>query len=163
MRVDIGRFKDLSDNKNKILKMLYDNDDVTKCLINNNEDFILSNIPNDFDRTSLVYSQMYPFRYIPETTINPKTFITIRSKYNPYKEFAYRYNTIYFYVITHKDIVGTDNGLRYDFLIDKIDEIFSLSKEFKSSRLQFDDMDEFIIDPYGKWMGSYICYKSLGF
>ena len=159
----IGRFDNLSKNKNLILETLYGNDDIVKCLINNNSDFKISTIPSDFDRTSLVYSQMFPFKYIPDIQSEPRTFIALKSRYAPYKENSYRYNTIYFYVVTHRSIISTDSGLRYDFLIDKIDEIFNLSKEFKSSKLQFNDMDEFIVDPSGQWMGSYICYETLGF
>ena len=155
----IGRFDNLSKNKNLILETLYGNDDIVKCLINNNSDFKISTIPNDFDRTSLVYSQMFPFKYIPEIQSEPKTFIALKTSYKP-DGMTFKIGSIIFYVITNQSIISTDNGLRYDFLINKIDEIFNSSRFIGVGKLPFYDMDEFVIDSSGKWLGSYICYKT---
>lgn len=155
----IGRFADLTKNKVKILQELYGSDEIVKCLVCNDDNFLDYDI-SGLDRTSLVYNHLWPFQFIPEIKTVAKTFITMKSKHRSDGE-TYRRNLLYFYAITHKSIISTDYGLRHDYLIDKIDEIFHKSKEFNSSRLTFTDMDEYHADSAGNWIVASIGYTSL--
>lgn len=156
----IGRFVNLSNDKIKTLQLFCANDNIVKALIFNDRDFLSKTIPIDFDRNSLIYSQIFPYKFIPDTATTPTTYITMLSKYKADGN-KYRKNSLYFYTITHKSLISTDQGLRYDFLIDKIDEIFNMSDDFNSSKLQFADMEEFNVDKDGDWIGSTILYNSL--
>lgn len=105
---------------------------------------------------------MFPFKFIPDTQTNPITLITLKCSYKP-DGLTYKIGSIIFYVITHQSIISTDDGLRYDFLINKIDEIFNSSRFIGIGKMPFYDMDEIVIDSSGKWIGSYIMYKTTEF
>jgi hypothetical protein len=82
--------------------------------------------------------------------------------YKPYQT-KYKCGSIYFYVIVHKSLVQSDSGLRYDFIINELDKIFNNSRGMGLGTLPFYDMDEFIADSNGDWLGAYIAYKTTEF
>jgi len=155
------RFAELSTNKMTILMKLISSDEIVKCLINNQSNFLDIEIPVDFDRSSLIYQNLYPHHFIPTVETEAKTFITIRLAYKP-NGMTFKIGSIWFYIITHNSLIRTDYGfLRYDYLINKIDEIFNSSEDLGFDKLAFNDMDEFIVNEnYG---GVYILYKTQQF
>jgi len=159
----MGRFSELGQNKNLIMLKLIENQDILKCLVNNQPNFLDYPLPSNFDPYSLIYTQIFPYRYVPDIQTEPKTFITMRFNYSP-NGVTFKNGSIYFYIITHQSLIRTDYGmLRYDFLINKIDEVFNLSRDIGIGKLPFYDMSDFLVDNEGKWLGAYIAYKSTEF
>ena len=156
---NIGRFSTLSEDKVQILQKFLQSDDIVKCLVSNDDNFLSENISN-LDRTTLLYNNLWPYKFTPEIVTEPKTYITIASRYVADGK-TYRRNSLRFHVITHKKLISTDFGLRHDYLIDKIDEIFYLNSQFNSSRFRFTDMDEYHADSAGNWIVASIGYTSL--
>lgn len=169
----MSRFSELGKNKNAVMMKLLENDSIVKCLINNESNFLDAPIPDNFDRTSLIYSNIYPYKFIPETQDVAKTLITMKFGYKP-NGVTIKNGSIYFYIIMHNSLLRTDYGsLRYDMLLSYIDETFNspqdleLNDSFNSSRnlgfgqLPFYETDEFVVDK--NWSGVYIAYKITDF
>ena len=157
----MSRFAELGQNKLTILMKLIGNEDIVKCLVNNQSNFLDISLPMDFDVTSLIYNSIYPYRFIPQIQTEPKTFITMRFGYKP-NGMTYKNGSIYFYIITHNSLIRTDYGmLRYDFLANKIDEMMNSSRDIGLGKLPFHDMDDFIVNE--NYIGIYLAYKSTEF
>lgn len=140
---------------------LIENDKIVKCLVNPESNFLDIPLPNNFDVTSLIHSQIFPYRFVPTVQTEPKTFITMRFGYKP-NGMEFKNGSIYFYIITHNSLIRTDYGsLRYDMLVNYIDEIFSGTRDITIGKLPFYDMDEFIVNE--SYSGVYIAYKSTEF
>ena len=111
----MGRFEELGQNKNIIVMKLIENDKIVKCLINNQINFLEVDIPTDFDRTSLVFSNLFPYKFIPTIGSEAKTYITMSFNYKP-NGMSYKNGSIWLYIIVHNSLLRTDYGtLRYDF------------------------------------------------
>jgi len=157
----MGRFSELGINKTTILMKLLEREEIVKCLVNNENNFLDVPLPNNFDVTSLVYSQIFPYRFIPTIQESPKSFITMKFGYKP-NGMTYKNGSIYFYIIIHNSLLKTDYGsLRYDMLLNYIDEVFNSSRDLGLGKLPFYDMDEFIVNE--SYSGVYIAYKSTEF
>lgn len=160
----MGRFTELGTNKTVILTKLIEDENIVKCLINNQSDFLTPSIPVDFDVTSLIYSQIYPYRFVPPTQTEAKTFITMAFSYKPDRnnELLFKNGSIYFYIITHNSLLTTDYGiLRYDYLINQIDEIFNSSRDIGIGKLPFYDMGDITVNE--NYSGVYLAYRTTEF
>ena len=134
---------------------------IVKCLVNNESNFLDIPIPVDFDATSLIYNSIYPYKFIPTAQTEAKTFITMSFGYKP-NGMTFKNGSVYFYIITHNSLIRTDYGsLRYDILLNYIDEIFSESRDITIGKLPFYDMGEFSVNE--SYSGIYICYKTTEF
>ena len=137
------------------------NDNIVKCLVNNESNFLDIPLPIGFDVNSLIFDQIYPWRYVPPVEKLVNTFITMKFSYKPNGD-KFKNGSVYFYIITHNSLMRTDYGsLRYDMLLNYIDEVFSGSRDLGLGKLPFYDMDEFVVNE--NYSGVYICYKSTEF
>ena len=153
----MGRFSELGINKTTILMKLLEREEIVKCLVNNENNFLDVPLPNNFDVTSLVYNSIFPYRFIPSTQTEANTFITMKFNYKPNGR-TFKNGSICFYIISHNSLLRTDYGsLRYDMLINYIDELFNSSEEIGFDKLEFYDMDEFVVNE--NYSGVYIMYK----
>ena len=152
-----GRFSELGANKTAILMKLISNQDIVKCLLNNEMDFLDVQLPIDFDVISLIHSQIFPYRFIPTIATEAKSFITMKFNYKPNGR-TFKNGSVWFYIIVHNSLLRTSYGtLRYDFLVNKIDEDFNSCEELGFDKLEFYDMDEFVVNE--NYSGIYIAYK----
>lgn len=86
-------------------------------------------LDSDVARSELLYSRIFPYRFVPQAIEEQGTFITIGSYFTPMASgFGYAQNfnnlTLYFYVFTHVDLMRTKSGVRQDLLMTEIDKIF---------------------------------------
>ena len=155
------RFKELGQNKTNILMKLITNDSIVKCLVNNQPNFLDVPLPVGFDVSSLIFDQIYPWRFVPPVDNLANTFITMKFSYKP-NGTTFKVGSVYFYIITHNSLMRTSYGsLRYDMLLNFIDEVFSESRDLGLGKLPFYDMDEFVVNE--NYSGVYISYKSTEF
>jgi len=159
----MGRFSELGTNKTIILMKLIEDENILKCLVNNQTNFLDISLPIDFDPTSLIYSQIYPYKFIPTIETEAKTFITMSFNYRPDRQgMMFKNGSIYFYLITHNSLIRTDYGiLRYDYLVNQIDELFNCSRDMGIGKLPFYDMGDFSINE--NYSGVYLAYKTTEF
>lgn len=154
---EISRFSELGQNKTNILMKLIDNQKIVKCLVNNEKNFLDVPLPENFDSTSMIYQQIYPWRFIPNAQTEANTFITMRFNYKPNGR-QFKIGSVWFYIILHNSLLTTDYGsLRYDLLLSYIDETFNSSEDLGFDELEFYDMDDIVVNE--NYSGVYICYK----
>lgn len=157
----MSRFAELGTNKLTILMKLIENEDIVKCLINNQQNFLDTSIPSDFNVTSLIYDKIYPYKYIPQIQTVPSTFITMSFNYKP-KGMTFKNGSIYYYIFNHNSLIKTSYGmLRYDFLVNKIDEMMNSSRELGLGKLPFYDMGDMQVNE--NYCGAYLAYKTTEF
>lgn len=85
----------------------------------------------------------------------------MRFSYKP-NGMKYKNGSIYFYIITHNSLIRTDYGvLRYDFIVNQIDELMNSSRDIGLGALAFYDMDDFLVN--NNYSGVYVAYKSTEF
>ncbi|OPH47743.1 hypothetical protein BC351_10550 [Paenibacillus ferrarius] len=139
---------------------LIESEELVKAVGYNESNFLEQ--PIITDPSSLIYENIYPYRFVPDLNTHQKTFITLSFRgYKPVDGY-YKSGLVYFNVITHKDLIKTDYGaLRYDFIIQKIDELMNNTRGLGIGNTQFHSMDELYIDE--KYMGMFIAYKLLDF
>lgn len=154
----MSRFSELGTNKTTILMKLIESTEIVKCLVNNQSNFLDITLPVDFDTASLIYDRIYPYRYIPTVQTEAKTFISMAFGYKP-NGLTFKNGSIYFYIITHNSLIRTDYGmLRYDYLVNKVDEIFNSSRYIGAGKLPFYDMGDIPINE--NYSGIYLAYKT---
>lgn len=140
---------------------LIDNPNIVKCLVNNESNFLETPLPVDFDSSTLIYSQIFPWRFVPTTQTEANTFITMKFGYKP-SGMVFKNGSIYFYIITHNSLLRTDYGtLRCDYLVNEIDKFFNSSRDLWIGKLEFYDMDEILVNE--NYSGIYLTYKSTEF
>ena len=153
----MSRFSELGANKFTILMKLISKPEIVKCLVSNEPNFLDVQLPDDFNAPSLIYKNIYPWRFIPTVQTEANTFITMKFNYKPNGR-TFKYGSIHFYIILHNSLIKTDYGsLRYDMLLNYIDEVFNSSEDLGFNELEFYDMDEFLVNE--NYSGIYITYK----
>ena len=140
---------------------LIENPNIVKCLVNNESNFLETPLPIDFDSSSLIYNQLFPWRFVPTTLTEANTFITMKFGYKP-NGVVFKNGSIYFYIITHNSLLRTDYGtLRCDYLVNEIDKIFNSSRDLGIGKLSFYEMDEIMVNE--NYSGIYLAYKNTEF
>jgi len=140
---------------------LIENPNIVKCLVNNEDNFLDVPLLGDFDVSSLIYNQIFPWRFVPKPLETANTFITMKFSYKP-KGVTFKNSTIFFYIITHNSLLTTDYGtLRCDFLVNEIDKVFNSSRDLGLGKLEFYDMDEILVNE--NYSGISLAYKSTEF
>ena len=159
-----NNFEDLSLNKIKLMEAIYNNDNITKALLYRKQtpSFLDETIDPSFDRTSLLYSQIWPWKYIPQITDEANIHITSNFIFKPHDN-MYKVSNFYLYVISHKSLMSCDSGLVNDFIISELDKIFNQTRLVGIGRVQFSGMYEFATDNSSTFLGSCIEYKTYEF
>jgi hypothetical protein len=140
---------------------LIESPEIVKCLVNNQSNFLDIPLPVDFNVTSLIYLNIYPYRFIPDIQTEPKTFITTSFGYRS-SGMTFKFGSVCFYVVCHNSLLRTDYGmLRYDYLINQIDEIFNSSRNLGIGKLPFYSMDDILVNE--NYSGACIIYKTTEF
>lgn len=153
------RFESLARDKATVIDRILDCPEIMKALKYNEKNFLEQ--PN-FDNESLLFENLFPHRFVPGTSENKKTYLTISfGKYRPIKN-SFKSGLITFSVFTHQDLFRTDYGsLRTDFVIAKLDEIFNGAEGLGVGKAEFYDMDALSLNT--DYHGSYISYKVCDF
>ena len=168
----MNRFKELGNLKTNLMLKLIENDNIVKCLINNDTNFEDKDIPNGldengnpvFDRASLLYNQIFPYKTNTNILKDIKSFITMNFEFlNNSKGNELKVGKLYFFIIMHKDLLKTDYGiLRYDYLMSQIDETFNATHGFGISKLRWERSYDFQTDN-PCYLGVAIGYKNTDF
>jgi hypothetical protein len=153
----ISRFQDLSKDKVTIMSRLITDQNICKAIYYNEANFL--DQPDIVDPAkSLIYKNVFPYRFIPEPDKEEHTYVTLSfRRYKPVGS-AFKSGLIYIYTFTHKDLVTTDYGvLRYDYIVSEIDKLINMQRGIGIGKAEFYEMDEFIVNE--KYLGQYVAYK----
>jgi len=115
--------------------------------------------PDIIDASSLVYSNIYPFNFVPSTDEElktVKTYVTLSvTGYRPARSVSFNASTIIARIFMHKNLFRTDYGcLRTDYLASEIHDLLDKKDGIGIGKLEFSGADEFSIHPnyHGIWL-----------
>lgn len=155
----MSRLAELGEYKNTILLKLINNDNLVRAVNNPESDFLTNPVA---DPSSIIYSNLFPYKFVPDIQSGEKTFITMMFSDFQLVNTVYKSGCIWFYVFTHKNLMKTDYGiLRSDYIINQIDEVMNQSRELGIGKLQFEGMSDFSVSE--DYLGGWIKYKNYDF
>jgi len=157
----LGNFTRLTEYKNNILYKLITNTDLVKALVINTESFLNDNLPNNFDPTTLIYSQIFPYQYTINIEDLPKSYITMSFGNYKYINNSFKSGVFTLFVFSHKSLMKTNNGLRTDFIFDQIDTMYNKKKDVGDFSLELYSGGDFKVND--DYFGCVISYKFIDF
>lgn len=135
------------DYKNQLMEDLLTNESIVRLLD--------EKIPMDKTR-ELVYSQVFPLEYVPETVQDGKTFICCDVDIQKAQNKTYLYPTLYIWVFAHRSklILPNGGGVRTDKICSEIAEAIDGSKMYGLGELELYSVKRFapMTDYQGKVM-----------
>ncbi|GAA4880624.1 hypothetical protein GCM10023310_71060 [Paenibacillus vulneris] len=156
----MARLQELNEYKFTIINRLLESEDLCKALHYADTDF--RNKETIADPSSLVYTNIFPHRFIPDLNETKQTYITVHFRRFQLANNGFKNGLICINIFTHRDLFKTDYGCtRIDYLLNKIDELFNQKRGVGIGKLEFHEMDEIAIND--KYQGAFICYKPIDF
>lgn len=144
---------ELFDYKNKLMEDLLTNQDIVS-LINEDIDFKNSK--------QLVYTQVFPYEYIPDTVEEGKTFICCDVDIQKTINQTFLLPTLYIWVFTHKSKLRLpEGGVRTDKLCSKIAGAINGSREYGLGELELYSVKRFA--PMTDFQGKLITFYTKDF
>lgn len=112
------------ENKTSFLEWFLDDTDLCKALINNEKKYLDKPITQD-QKDNLIFSQIFPYKFVPEITIAANSYITMDFSYSNHKKNElFLINNITVWVFCHRDLIRTQyKTLRYDFMKQRVSKI----------------------------------------
>lgn len=119
----------ITDYKNKIITKIIENENLLKALTNTDSDFISQTLsisaPED-----VVYSYVFPYMDSKTILTETQSFITMEFRdFKSSKGNYYKSGQVLFYIICEKSLIKTSMGNRYDYIFERLMEIFDESKD----------------------------------
>ncbi len=153
----------ITELQNKAFLEIISNEEIIRSMVVSNTDFLYATpTPQEKilidDPTLLIRKQLFPYRRIPTTQDTAKIYLT--SAWTDFKKVNTQYKSglVYFYIIVPISMEKSDYGIRYNFIADKLDEIFYSSGIGKFEYYNRGDID--ISDGY---LGHFIAFRILDF
>ncbi|MBO5970236.1 MAG: hypothetical protein J6S14_17285 [Clostridia bacterium] len=158
----MNRFEMTALAKEKFIMEMLQDSDLVKCLRYPSADFLDKATGNP---TDLLYTNIYPTKYVPEVHEDAKSYICMGFNYTPTKTDGRYYTFSYasFYMFCHKSIVRTNYGItRPDYMLTRVDDFVLGSRgEEWLGRMEFYDGGDEILDQNGNYVGVYARYRSV--
>ena len=142
-------FEELTDYRALVMKTLCSDEEIVK-LISDQES---PSVPN----RSLMYTQIFPYAYTPDTTKETKTFVCFRLSVPEVMNKTYKRINLIFYIFTHQSLIRTQDGLRPDLIGQAIERLFNGSLDVGLGRVKLVGMDD--ISPITDYHGIAIEYS----
>jgi hypothetical protein len=150
----------LTELKNKTMLKIISDQELVKALVINAEDFLDITPTEEQNQLlqspeNLIRTQIYPYKSIPlpsevEKTYITSSFVNFRKVSNVYKN-----GIVYFYVIIPRKLEKTNYGIRYDFICDKLEQLF---ENGNIGEFELDDRGDFEVGNLN-YLGHYIRFK----
>lgn len=153
----------ITELQNKVFTKIISNSDIMRALVIDNENF-LNATPTSAqlailnNPASLIRQQLFPYKKVTLSTENAKTYITTTWVNFKKKSNQYQLGLVYFYIIVPVSLEKTFMGIRYNFIADKLDELFAENGIGKFEYYDRGDMD--VAEGY---LGHYIAFSILDF
>lgn len=143
------------DYKNRLMKELCSNEDIVK-LITENED---ARVPNH----QLAYTNIHPYRYVPDTASEAKTFICFDMDILTVPSKTYYVPMIYIWIFSHNSKLRLKNGggLLIDRLCIDVAKMLNGSRFYGLGELMLESTQVF--KPTNDYMGREMIFKALDF
>lgn len=146
----IGRFSKMGKQLQDILIKLLQDDDIIRLLVDKSDNPLSYVIPDDFDRYSLLRTQLYTQVYMPPTDSEQ---VVVCAFYNGGgiggNSTYYKKNKLTIAIVIHRDLWDVEDGLRAYLLADRID--YLLNREYTTDSLSEDWYDKFRYRPVNEY------------
>lgn len=110
---------------------------------------------------SLVYSHVFPYPHIVDTTTLEGTYITMKISVPKVYNKTYKDLNIWIYIITHERLLNTSGGLRTDLIASEIENLLNGSLDFGLGRLELVSAEDFA--PANNYQGIVMKYIASDF
>ncbi|OMD71212.1 hypothetical protein [Paenibacillus odorifer] len=152
--------KEITDYKNTVINRLLSNQDLCKAIFYKDEDFLEKESIEYTDK--LIYKNIYPHRFIPETAADAETYITIScTDYRPTGR-SFKNGQLGIYMFTHRDLFKTDYGYtRMDYIMTKVEELMDGIRGIGLGELVFAGLNEYVVNE--KFQGYVLTYRPVDF
>ncbi|ASA22754.1 hypothetical protein [Paenibacillus donghaensis] len=152
--------KEISEYKDTIINRLLSDQELCKAVYYADEGFLEK--PDIDDLDNLIYENIFPHRFIPDTTETAKTFVTIScTDYRPTGN-SFKNGLLNIYMFTHRDLFRTDYGYtRMDFIMTKIEELMNSKRGIGLGELGFGGLNEYVVNE--KFQGYVLSYRPVDF
>lgn len=156
----MSRLKELTEYKNTIITRILESQNILKAVHYRNSDFLDKENIEDYDK--VLFSNIYPFNYIPTTEEElkeKKIYITISvTDYRKAGSVHFNAGNIFIYTFMHKDLFRTDYGfLRTDYIISEIHDLMDQKRDIGMGKLEFVGMKEVGIN--NDYQGAVLQYR----
>lgn len=129
------QLREFFDYKNKLIQHLVTSEEIVHLI---NEDCPFE------DATSLVYKQIFPYEYVPETVEEGMTFVCCEVDVQQAQNRTFLYPILYVWVFTHKSKLRLpEGGVRTDLLCSAICERINGSREYGLGELKMSTAKRF--------------------
>jgi hypothetical protein len=160
------RLAELAEYKDTVISRLLGDMDVCKALKYADTGFL--DQPSLSDPTELMYTHLFPHRYIPDSTTSMTTYITVDVGRFGASNYAYKSGLVNISIYTDIGLLRTEYGsTRMDYLIYKVDQLFNQQRGIGMGRLEFHEMDEIHINEQylrnDQYVGFLLSYKPYEF
>lgn len=155
----MSRFESLARDKMTVIDKILSSQEILKALAHNDSDFLDK---KDIDPHTMMYKHIFPYKFVPKTSEEKKTYITMT--FGNYRKVGNSYKSGYitFNVFTHQDLFRTDYGtLRTDYITIKLDELFNDFDGLGVGKANFHTMDHLSVNT--DYHGSCVVYKTYDF
>ncbi len=142
----MANLDELFDYKNRIMQDMMTNESIVKLI---NENYTLENAGE------LIYKQVFPFEYIPDTVEEGHTFVCVDVDLLNYDSKTFYYPVLYVWEFTHKTKLRLpEGGVRTDKLASEIARAINGSRYYGLGELNLSQIKRFapIVDFNGKAM-----------
>ena len=114
-------------------------------------DLINDNLNSPIPDRDLMYKQIYPYAYTPDAVKDTGTFIGHRIYIPEVMNKTFKRMSIVFYVFVHQDYIRTSEGLRYDLIAERIEDLFNGAMDLGVGRIKLIEIND--ISPAPKFHG----------
>ena len=154
-------FKTLLWDRNEIVERLSKDKDLAKCLLSNDK-YFKKYTPTEDEIEDLPFNNIFPCLYTFKTLQEVKSFITMGFEYSNTKTAnIWKTGLVTFYCFCHKDIVRTAYGLRYDYMLQRVNHLmFNTKNSTWIGKMEFVCVKDIIMDGNSDYVGIMIKYKN---
>lgn len=153
----------LTELKNIVIDKIISDSDLVKSLIIQSEDF-LNTTPTSEETIILenpqllIRQQIMPYKNKTSKTNTELPYIT--SAWVNFRKInmTYKHGIVYFYILVPNKLEKTCEGIRYDYIADKLDEILSKSN---IGEFEFKERSDIPVDD--NYLGHYISFEIIDF
>jgi len=140
--------------KNQVMEDLLTDEQIRRLLSDNSADIATPE--------SLIYSQVFPYEYVPDTVETAKTFICCEVDITSTDNKTFLRPTIYIWVFTHKSKVRVpEGGIRVDKLTSRISELLNGSRLYGLGEMELSSARRF--SPITNYQGRTLTFKTKDF
>lgn len=145
--------------RNKIFAEIIQNTDIIKALVVEDKDF-LNATPNEEQQSyidnphSVMRKYIYPYKKMFDTVTEKRTIISTQLSNFHKQGKNYRNGILTIYILVPIELESTNQGVRYDYIGDELEEIFTNTT---IGEFNFDSRGD--IDVGDRYIGHYVAFR----